>query len=134
MSKSKLGTCKTTNKAALAWVDEMTKLCQPDRIFWCDGSEQENQMLCDLMVASGTLTKLNEKLRPGCYLARSHPSDVARVEDHVHLREDTGRSRSDQQLGRPRRDEGDTVWSLQRQHEGTNDVRDSLRHGTARFA
>src|SRR5438876_2814881 len=85
MSKSKLGTCKTTNKAALAWVDEMTKLCQPDRIFWCDGSEQENQMLCDLMVQSGTLTKLNEKLRPGSYLARSHPSDVARVEDRTFI-------------------------------------------------
>ncbi|PYK65506.1 MAG: phosphoenolpyruvate carboxykinase (GTP) [Verrucomicrobia bacterium] len=85
MSKSKLGTCKTPNKAALAWVDEMTKLCQPDRIFWCDGSEQENQMLCDLMVQSGTLTKLNEKLRPGSYLARSHPSDVARVEDRTFI-------------------------------------------------
>src|SRR2546430_15977379 len=85
MSKSKLGTCKTPNQAALAWVDEMTKLCQPDSIFWCDGSEPENQMLCDLMVQSGTLTKLNEKLRPGCYLARSHPSDVARVEDRTFI-------------------------------------------------
>ena len=85
MSKSKLGTCKTPNQSALAWVEEMTKLCQPDRIFWCDGSEQENQMLCELMVQSGTLTKLNEKLRPGSYLACSHPSDVARVEDRTFI-------------------------------------------------
>src|SRR6266516_60346 len=85
MSKSLLGTCNTTNKTVLTWVDQMGRLCQPNRIFWCDGSEQENQMLCDLMVQSGTLTKLNEKLRPGCYLARSHPSDVARVEDRTFI-------------------------------------------------
>jgi phosphoenolpyruvate carboxykinase (GTP) len=85
MSKSKLGTCNTANKPVLAWVEEMASVCQPDRIFWCDGSEQENQILCDLMVQAGTLTKLNEKLRPGCYLARSHPSDVARVEDRTFI-------------------------------------------------
>src|SRR3989449_7130911 len=85
MSKSKLGTCNTANQTLLSWVEEAARLCQPDRIFWCDGSEQENQMLCDLMVQSGTLTKLNEKLRPGSYLARSHPSDVARVEDRTFI-------------------------------------------------
>ena len=94
MSKSKLGTCNTANQTLLSWVEEAARLCQPDRIFWCDGSEQENQMLCDLMVQSGTLTKLNEKLRPGCYLARSHPSDVARVEDRTFIcantRDDAG--------------------------------------------
>ncbi|MCU0784606.1 MAG: phosphoenolpyruvate carboxykinase (GTP) [Verrucomicrobia bacterium] len=75
----------TTNKAVLNWVDEMAKLCQPDKVFWCTGSEQENQSLCDLMVRAGTFTKLNEKLRPGSYLARSHPSDVARVEDRTFI-------------------------------------------------
>ncbi len=75
----------TTNKAVLNWVDEMAKLCQPDRVFWCDGSERENQSLCDLMVKAGTFTKLNEKIRPGSYLARSHPSDVARVEDRTYI-------------------------------------------------
>src|SRR5438876_7958021 len=85
MSKSILGTCNTTNKTVLAWVDQMRRLCQPERIFWCDGSEQEDRMLCDLMVKAGTLTKLNENLRPGCYLARSHPSDVARVEDRTFI-------------------------------------------------
>ena len=69
----------------LAWVEEMVKLCQPATVEWCDGSLQEHQRLCDLMVQKGTLIKLNEKLRPGCYLARSHASDVARVEDRTFI-------------------------------------------------
>jgi phosphoenolpyruvate carboxykinase (GTP) len=75
----------TTNTELLAWVDEMTELCWPETIHWCDGSAEENQALCDLMVKSGTLIKLDEKRRPGCYLARSHPSDVARVEDRTFI-------------------------------------------------
>jgi phosphoenolpyruvate carboxykinase (GTP) len=63
----------------------MADLCQPERIYWCDGSDAENQSLCDLMVKSGTFTRLNEKKRPGSYLARSHPSDVARVEDRTFI-------------------------------------------------
>ena len=79
------GTCNTKHQKLIAWVDEMVKLCQPAHIHWCDGSAAENQSLCDLMVKSGTFTKLNEKLRPGSYLARSHPSDVARVEDRTFI-------------------------------------------------
>jgi phosphoenolpyruvate carboxykinase (GTP) len=75
----------TSNQKIISWVQEMANLCQPDKIHWCDGSEQENQALCDLMVKGGTLTKLNEKLRPNSYLARSHPSDVARVEDRTFI-------------------------------------------------
>ena len=77
--------CNTTNANLIAWVEEMAGLCQPSRIHWCDGSDAENQSLCDLMVKSGTFIKLNEKLRPGSYLARSHPSDVARVEDRTFI-------------------------------------------------
>ena len=75
----------TTNEELLAWVDKMTGLCRPDAIHWCDGSVEENQALCDLMVGNGTFIKLNEKKRPGSYLARSHPSDVARVEDRTFI-------------------------------------------------
>jgi phosphoenolpyruvate carboxykinase (GTP) len=78
-------TTPTANQKIVSWVQQMAELCQPERIHWCDGSDAENQSLCDLMVKSGTFTRLNEKLRPGSYLARSHPSDVARVEDRTFI-------------------------------------------------
>lgn len=80
-----LGQCITKNEALIAWVKEMTDLCQPTNVHWCDGSDEEYQYLCDLMVKSGTFTKLNESKRPNSYLARSHPSDVARVEDRTFI-------------------------------------------------
>ena len=82
----------------------MAELCQPDQIHWCDGSEAENQTLCDLMVKSGTFTKLNEKKRPGSYpgpLASQRRG--ARGRPDLHLFEDEGRGRADEQLGRSRR-------------------------------
>src|SRR5262245_782749 len=78
-----LGEKNTDHKKLVSWVEEMAKLCQPDDVFWCDGSETENTALCELMVKSGTFTRLDEKKRPGSFLARSHPSDVARVEDRT---------------------------------------------------
>src|SRR5882724_7378939 len=80
-----LGEKNTNHQKLISWVEEVAALCQPEKIFWCDGSDAENQSLCDLMVKSGTFIKLNEKLRPGSYLARSHPSDVARVEDRTFI-------------------------------------------------
>ncbi|HPU57493.1 MAG TPA: phosphoenolpyruvate carboxykinase (GTP), partial [Verrucomicrobiota bacterium] len=79
------GNCNTTNKNLIAWVEEMARLTTPDRVFWCDGSEEENKLLCDALVQAGTFTRLNESKRPGSYCARSHPSDVARVEDRTFI-------------------------------------------------
>ena len=75
----------TTNKKLQDWVKEMAEMCQPDQIYWCDGSEEENQRLLDLMVENGNATLLNEEKRPGCYLFRSDPSDVARVENRTFI-------------------------------------------------
>jgi phosphoenolpyruvate carboxykinase (GTP) len=62
------------------WVASVAKLTQPDAIHWCDGSDAENAKLTELMLSTGDLVKLNEQTHPNCYLHRSSPSDVARVE------------------------------------------------------
>jgi phosphoenolpyruvate carboxykinase (GTP) len=67
------------------WVSEVARLAKPDRVLWCDGSQAEYDRLCAELVAAGTFTRLSEKRRPNSYLARSHPTDVARMEDRTFI-------------------------------------------------
>ncbi|MCX8032980.1 MAG: phosphoenolpyruvate carboxykinase (GTP) [Thermoleophilia bacterium] len=73
------------NRKLLAWLEEVKELCKPADIYVCDGSKEEYERMCQICVDHGTFTRLNETLRPNCYLARSHPSDVARVEDRTFI-------------------------------------------------
>lgn len=76
------------------WIEEVVKLCEPDNVHICDGSDEEYETLANRLVKSGTFIKLNEKLRPDSFLARSDPRDVARVEDRTFIcsekKEDAG--------------------------------------------
>lgn len=76
---------QTHHKALLKWIDKMITLCKPDRVHWCDGSQEEADALFKLMVDKGMCIKLNEKLRPNSYLFRSDVRDVARIESRTFI-------------------------------------------------
>jgi phosphoenolpyruvate carboxykinase (GTP) len=75
----------TQNKKLIEWVDKMAEMCQPDSVYWCDGSDKEYEEMAGKLVESGTFTKLSEDIRPNSYFCHSDPSDVARVEDRTFI-------------------------------------------------
>jgi len=75
----------TANRKLVAWVEEVASLTTPDRVAWCDGSDEEYDRLCRSLVDSGTFTELSETTRPHSFWARSDPGDVARVEDRTFI-------------------------------------------------
>jgi phosphoenolpyruvate carboxykinase (GTP) len=85
MTLTGMDNAPTRNKQILEWVEEMAELAQPDRIEWCDGSQEEWNRLTSELVDAGTLIRLNPELRPNSFLARSDPRDVARVEERTFI-------------------------------------------------
>ena len=125
----------STNTHLLRWIEKMTELCKPSAIHWVDGSQAEYDALCSGMVDGGTFVRLNQDLWPGCFLARSDVSDVARVEDRTFICSLSKEAEvHDQQLGRPLRNAQEAEARLRRLHARTDDVRDRVQHGTHRLA
>jgi phosphoenolpyruvate carboxykinase (GTP) len=75
----------STNERLQQWVSEWAEIMQPDGIYWCDGTAEEYDRLCNELVEAGTFTKLDEAKRPNSYWAHSDPGDVARVEDRTYI-------------------------------------------------
>jgi phosphoenolpyruvate carboxykinase (GTP) len=82
---SGVGEAKPANQTVLDWVQDIAKLAQPENIFWCDGSDRENQFLLEQARQQDVLIKLNQQKVPGSYLHRSNPNDVARVEQFTFI-------------------------------------------------
>ena len=125
----------STLQALNRWVDEVARLTQPDAVHWCDGSDEENKKLIAQMERDGTLIPLNAETHPDCWLHRSHPSDVARVEHLTFVcTHERGRRRPEQSLDGARRRARESRCAVRRRDARPHDVRDSVLHGPDRFA
>ena len=75
----------TNNPTVVKWLEEVKELTNPDKVVWIDGSEEQLEELRKEAVQTGEMIKLNEEKLPGCYLHRTNPNDVARVEDRTFI-------------------------------------------------
>ncbi len=127
-------TIPTKNEKLIAWVESVAKLTQPDAIRWCDGSAEEYDELCQLLVDHGTFTKLSEAKRPNSYLAWSDPGDVARVEDRTFIcSENEHDAGPTNHWKAPGRDAGHPHAAVRGVDEGPHDVRRAVLDGPARL-
>ena len=85
MSDNPLGTRNTQNQGIISWVERMAQICQPEQVFWCDGSVPENEFITRLAAERGVLIPLDQEKWPGCYYHRSEINDVARVEQCTYI-------------------------------------------------
>ncbi len=83
--QERMGSSPTKHARVMEWVERIVELCEPEKVVWCDGSDREWNELCEGMVQRGTLIRLNQEKHPNSFLARSVPSDVARVEDRTFI-------------------------------------------------
>ena len=127
-------TAPTDHAGLRAWVEDWAAVLEPERVHWCDGSDEEDEQLCAGLVAAGTFTRLDDELRPNSYWARSDPGDVARVEDRTFICSAARGRRADEQLARPGRMRGELRALFAGRDARAHALRRAVLDGPARLA